>query len=464
MSLPKYLEYKLSGIAWPRVVPAHWNCPAKLGAISSLKGRLGWQGLKADEYREDGPYVVSSAHFSDHKIRWDDCPRVSEERYETDSNIQLAVGDILLMKDGAAMGKLAFVDTLPGRACLNSHLLLFRPLCINSSLAYFPKFAFYFMQTRFFQEHIRVNGTGATFLGISQEAIAKHQIAWPQIEEQKIIASLLDRETGKIDALIAEQEKLITMLAEKRRAIISHAVTRGLNPNAPMKDSGVPWLGAVPSHWDVKPLRRVISDVKAGPFGSALTKDMYVTSGYRVYGQEQVIPADFSIGDYYISKEKFGELAQYQVSPGDILISCVGTFGKIAIAPGDVEPGIINPRLIRMRVGKSLLGSYLEAVLRSSVIFEQFSFMSRGGTMDVINIGTLSAITLAVPPLVEQVGLLEFLDIETTKLDNLKVEAERAISLLKERRNALIAAAVTGQIDVRGPVVQQAASPELVIA
>lgn len=117
-----------------------------------------------------------------------------------------------------------------------------------------------------------------------------------------------------------------------------------------------------------------------------------------------------------------------------------------------------------MRVGKSLLGRYLEAVLRSSVVFEQFSFMSRGGTMDVINIGTLSAITLAVPPLVEQVGLLEFLDIETTKLDNLKVEAERAISLLRERRNALIAAAVTGQIDLRGPVVQQAASPELVTA
>lgn len=254
MSLVKYPEYKPSGIDWPGTVPAHWNCTTKLGAISSLKGRLGWQGLKADEYRDDGPYVVSSAHFSDHKILWDECPRVSEERYETDNNIQLAAGDILLMKDGAALGKLAFIEALPGQACLNSHLLLFRPLYINSSLTYFPKFAFYFMQTRFFQEHIRVNGTGATFLGISQEAIAKYQVAWPQLAEQKTIASFLDRETNKIDSLIAEQEKLVNLLAEKRQATISSAVTSGLNRDAPSRDPGVPWLEKMPAHWSRPPL------------------------------------------------------------------------------------------------------------------------------------------------------------------------------------------------------------------
>src|SRR5215469_7700056 len=113
MSFPRYPKYKESGVDWLGQVPEHWETK-KLGAISSLKGRLGWQGLKAEEYRDDGPYVVSSAHFADHKALWDECPRVSKDRYDLDTNIQLAPGDVLVMKDGAAMGKLAFIENLPG--------------------------------------------------------------------------------------------------------------------------------------------------------------------------------------------------------------------------------------------------------------------------------------------------------------------------------------------------------------
>src|SRR5690242_2505637 len=136
-----------------------------------VKGRLGWQGLKANEYSESGPAVVSSAHFRNQKIEWDKCPHVSQARYEMDTNIQLSAGDILLMKDGAAMGKLAFVDHLPAPACLNSHLVLFRPLATADGPKYDPKFLFYFMLTNLFQDYVKVNGTGATFLGVSQEAL-----------------------------------------------------------------------------------------------------------------------------------------------------------------------------------------------------------------------------------------------------------------------------------------------------
>jgi type I restriction enzyme S subunit len=167
------------------------------------------------------------------------------------------------------------------------------------------------------------------------------------------------------------------LLKEKRQAVISHAVTRGLNLHAPMKPSGIEWLGNVPAHWDVKRIKFVSDSVKAGPFGSALTKDVYVGTGYRVYGQEQVIPNDFSIGDYFITPEKYEELCQYSVLPGDILISCVGTFGKIAIVPGNIEPGIINPRLIRLRCSKAIKAEYLVEVMRSNVTFEQFSSFTR---------------------------------------------------------------------------------------
>ncbi len=176
---------------------------------------------------------------------------------------------------------------------------------------------------------------------------------------------------------------------------------------------------------------------------------MYVASGYRVYGQEQVIPGDFTVGDYYISDGVFDELSQYAVAPGDLLISCVGTFGKIAIVPDDVEPGIINPRLIRLRVRSDVKAGFLCEVLRSQVVFEQFAVLSRGGTMDVINIGTLSNIYVPCPPFEEQQRILSFLADSLMEIDSLVAEADATIALLKERRTALISAAVTGKIDVR---------------
>ncbi|MFD2450594.1 restriction endonuclease subunit S [Ideonella paludis] len=177
---------------------------------------------------------------------------------------------------------------------------------------------------------------------------------------------------------------------------------------------------------------------------------MYASSGYRVYGQEQVIPGDFSIGDYYIDEATFAQLAQYATQEGDVLISCVGTFGKIAVVPESAELGIINPRLIRLRVVDKVSSSYLAEVLRSTVTFEQFSVLSRGGTMDVINIGTLSDIWVAVPPYSEQQSILEKLQRLMREFDALVDEAVLSIELLRERRSALISAAVTGQIDVRG--------------
>lgn len=206
----------------------------------------------------------------------------------------------------------------------------------------------------------------------------------------------------------------------------------------------------MPAHWQSKRLKFLASNIKAGPFGSALTKDMYVSSGYRVYGQEQVIPGDFSIGDYYIDQTKFAELAQYEIRPDDLLISCVGTFGKIAVVPVDAEPGIINPRLIRLRTVEGVLPLFLAEVLRSAVTFEQFSVLSRGGTMDVINIGTLSDIWIALPPIAEQSAILSGITSQMARFDALMTQARTAITLLQERRTALISAAVTGQIDVRG--------------
>ena len=223
------VRLKPSGVEWLGDVPEHWAEAIKIKYVSSLKGRLGWQGLKAGEYTSEGPYIVSSAHFRNHKINWEICPHVTQERYKLDKHIQLARGDILLMKDGAAMGKLAFVDELPGLACLNSHLLLFRPLAKNGEITYLSQFMFYYMQTECFQSYVQVNGTGATFLGISQESIGNHTVRLPPISEQTAVVEYLNHETADLDTATASANRQIDLLREYRTRLIADVGTGKLD-------------------------------------------------------------------------------------------------------------------------------------------------------------------------------------------------------------------------------------------
>ncbi len=274
-------------------------------------------------------------------------------------------------------------------------------------------------------------------------------VTLPTRNEQDIISSFLYHETAKIDTLIEKQQQLIKLLKEKRQAVISHDVTKGLNPNAPMRDSGVDWLGDVPEHWGVKRFKFLCDRIIAGPFGSSITKDMYVKDGYKVYGQEQVIPNDFSIGDYYISEKDYMYLSRYRVFPRDILISCGGTFGKIAVFPVDTESGIINPRLVKASINKKGNPYYIREMLKSEMVYKQFELLSSGGTMGVINIAILSEIITVVPPIQEQIEVVAYINEQKAKFGNLIDGANNAVSFLKERRTALISAAVTDKIDVR---------------
>jgi type I restriction enzyme S subunit len=226
------IAFRPTGWEWVGSVPHHWNAPIKLKYISSLKGRLGWQGLKASEYTDSGPYVLSSAHFRNQRIDWKICPHVTKERYDVDENIQLREKDILLMKDGAAMGKLAFVDHLPDYACLNSHLLLFRPVIDNGVNTYDPKFLFYFMLTRSFQDFIQVNGTGTTFLGVSQVSLGNYKVCLPPIQEQRQIAMFMDLKTSQYDNAIASVETQIQLLRDYRTRLTADVVTGKLDVRA----------------------------------------------------------------------------------------------------------------------------------------------------------------------------------------------------------------------------------------
>lgn len=443
MTITRGADYADSGVDWLGALPAHWTVkPIK--AVATLNDEVLSEATPPDseiEYVEISDVAAGRGILGSTPLLFEAAPSRARRR--------VADGDIIVSTVRTYLRAIASVESPPDNMVVSTGFAVIRPRTMH------PRFLAYALEMDGFINQVIARSVGVSYPAINASELVRLPVPVPPSHEQAAIAAFLDQETGKIDTLVQAQRRLIDLLKEKRQAVISRAVTRGLDPAVPMKDSGVEWLGEVPASWGVKRLKQLCRSIKAGPFGSALTKDMYCSDGFRVYGQEQVIPNDFAVGDYYIDEPTFQALRQYEVEEGDVLISCVGTFGKIARVPRGIEPGIINPRLLRLRPSVTVTSEYLELALGSPIAFDQMAASSRGGTMDVINIGTLGEIYIATPPITEQPSIVAFVQAATQRFDNLRRQATAAIALLEERRAALISAAVTGKIDVR----QQAIEP-----
>lgn len=446
MSFARYPTYKDSGVEWLGQMPEHWGIDRLKRSTISAKN-----GIWGDEAQQDGNDIpcVRVADFDRQGLRVQlSQPTIRNVIDKERVGRVLIQGDLLLEKSGGGEGQpvgcvVLYDDPLPA-VCSNFVARVQTAPNMDSSFWRYVHAAAYAIRlnTRSIKQT-----SGIQNLDASQ--YFDERAGFPPQSEQTQIASFLDRETAKIDGLVAEQQRLMTLLKEKRQAVISHAVTRGLNPDAPMKPSGIEWLGDVPVHWEVIRLKQLVVESVAGPYGASLTKGMYSAYGYRVYGQQQVIPDDFSIGEYFISAEKYEEMRRYKVFPDDLLVSVMGTIGQVAVVPTSIAPGIINPRLVRYRCGPLIRPRYLQRVLMSRQHQEHLALESRGTTMDGLNMQTLGRIPVPTPPDTEQLQILEYVTDQVRKFDTLTAEAQRAIDLLQERRTALISAAVNGQIDVR---------------
>jgi len=431
-----YPEYKDSHEEWLGKVPCHWDV-IQIKHLSSVKRGASPRPIDDPKYFDvDGEYAwtrIADVTASDMYLE-----KAPQRLSGLGSSLSVKLEpDSLFLSIAGTVGKPCITGM---RACIHDGFVYFPDLKIPS------KFLFYVFAG---EQAYKGLGKFGTQLNLNTDTVGGIKIGCAINEELELIVNFLDHETAKIDTLIEKQQQLIKLLKEKRQAVISHAVTKGLNPNAPMRDSGVEWLGEVPKHWAVKKFKFLCNRIIAGPFGSSIKKDMYVKSGYKVYGQEQVIPNDFEIGDYHISEKHYLDLYRYKVGEGDILISCVGTFGKIAVFPKKAAKGIINPRLIKAELCCDNDPYYIRELLKSEMVFKQFELLSRGGTMGVINIAILSEILTSVPPKSEQNEIVKYINQQKENFSRLSFQANKAVLLLQERRTALISAAVTGKIDLR---------------
>ncbi len=208
-----------SGIEWLGKIPEHWEMK-KLKCICYMKGRIGWQGLRQSEFTDNGPYLITGMNFKDGVIRWDEVYHITEERYNQAPEIQLKLHDVLMTKDGT-IGKLLYVDYLPRKTSLNSHLLVLRPLKND----FIPKYLYYTLNSQPFKVHIETHKTGTTFFGITQEAVGLFKIILPPINEQREIVEFIEKETNRIDETTFKIAKEIELLEEYKTALISEAVT-----------------------------------------------------------------------------------------------------------------------------------------------------------------------------------------------------------------------------------------------
>lgn len=441
MSLPRYPAYQDSRVDWIGSVPKHWAIePVKRGFTV-----VGGSTPKSDESAYwDGEIVwVSPADLGRLSSMYieDSSRKITEAGLNSCGTTMVPSGSIIL-STRAPIGSLAIAAAM---LCTNQGCKSLVPNGQTSS-HYFA----YVLQSA--TTPLNLRGKGTTFLELSADELAAFKAPYPPAEEQTVIAAFLDRETAKIDTLIAEQEKLIALLAEKRQATISHAVTRGLNPNAPMKDSGVAWLGEVPAHWSVGVLSRIAERVVVGIAEAA-------THAYRDNGvpilRSTNVRSGRLIGEILrIAPEFAAERGSKLICAGDLVTVRTGNAGVTAVVPPELDQCQCFTMLITTLQSQHF-PSYYCYWMNSEAAVRYFQLEGWGTAQVNISVPILKALPVVIPPLDEQTAIVKFLEAETDKVDALREEAERTIDLLKERRSALIAAAVTGQIDVRGLVEPQ---------
>lgn len=450
MSFPRYPAYKDSGVEWLGRLPEHWTAVRLKNVLAQ---RITDGPHLTPAFVPDGVPFLSVDGIQNGELTFDSCRYVSEDDHIEFSKKVLPQRDDVLMGKAASTGKIARVK-VDFEFSIWSPLALIR---VDHRVA-LPSFVEYALKSPQTQAEIDVLCTSNTQKNISMDDIPKLALARPPIEEQAIITEFLDRETAKIDALVAEQEQLITLLKEKRQAVISHAVTKGLDPSVPMKDSGVEWLGEVPEHWDIKRIAQISAKITNGYVGP--TRDILVEDGVRYLQSLHIKNNKVEFHQPYFVSEDWSNAHQKSIlKTGDVLVVQTGDIGQVAVVPPEFEGCNCHALIIVSPETSSVTGEWLACVLDSDYGFHTLISIQTGALHPHLNCGNVRDVYIPVPALCEQRALVDYVAARSTEFDALIREAVLSIELLRERRSALISAAVTGQIDVRGlaPAQEQAA-------
>lgn len=423
MSFPRYAEYKDSGVEWLGEIPSGWGVKRHKYIATFLKGKN--PDVLLDNY-VNGLYPYLSM---------DSLRGKAESKYAKYGKGLILVEDNqpLIIWDGSNSGE--FV--LGKKGILSSTMA-------SAFLLYELNSRFYWYMCVCIEPEMRKNATGMGIPHVNGEELRGISLPIPDIDEQTTIAAFLDHETAKLDNLINQQKKLIDLLKEKRQAVISHAVTKGLNPNAPMKDSGVEWLGKVPEGWGVIKFNHCVQ-IRNGLVDPR--QDNY--KNLVLYAPNHIEKGTGKIIYKETADEQGADSNKYLCFKGEVIYSKIRpALAKVAICEENLA--LCSADMYPMNGCNGLSNKFLYYFILSDSFTEAVILDSDRVAMPKINRESLSEYKLPIPPLEEQNRITDFIERTGFSLDKLEQQAESAIQLLQERRTALISAAVTGKIDVRG--------------
>jgi type I restriction enzyme S subunit len=449
MSLPKHPEYKVTDSKLVAEVPKDWQLVPLRRLLPVIESGTSVNAL--DNQPEEGkPSVLKTSCVYTSRFRREECKEIVEE--------ELGRATCPVKKDSLIVSRMNTPDLVGAAGLADSdidHLYLPDRLWQVRIGELTPAFAYYWTQSKLYRDQVKAacSGTSSSMQNLSQEAFVSFFLCRPEPEEQNQIVNFLDRETAKIDALIAEQQRLIELLQEKRQAVISHAVTKGLNQNALMKDTGVEWIGKVPEHWAIKPLKH-LATVQTGV---AKGKDLegVETADIPYLRVANVQDGYLDLEEVHLMQVPIASIARYLLQIGDVLMNEGGDFDKLGrgcIWQGQIETCVHQNHVFAVRP-HSISGEWLNAYTTSKAANSYFISWSKQSTnLASISSTNLMGLLVPVPPSEEVSEILNHMSKRMKEIDDLRLSASQAVDLLQERRSALISAAVTGQIDVRGLV------------
>ncbi|WP_353164052.1 restriction endonuclease subunit S [Acinetobacter guillouiae] len=412
-----YPEYKSSGVEWFENIPSHWQS-AQLSKLFEIKagGDLKTEYF-SPVFSESYPYPIYTNATDENAVYG----YTSKAFYCGNSITVSGRGDV-----GYAIYREQPFDAI------------IRLLVLTPRNKIHSKFFMYFIR-----EVINFRVESSAIGQLSTNQISPFKVVFPHFDEQQKIANFLDHETAKIDTLIAKQEKLIELLKEKRQAVISHAVTKGLNPDAPMKDSGVEWLGVVPEHWDVFFIKH-LSQVKRGASPRPIDDPKYFDDNGE-YAWTRI--ADVSSSGMYLTQttqrlSALGSLLSVRLEAGELFLSIAGTVGKpcITVSKACIHDGFVY--FPQLKINNKFLYYIFDAG-------QAYLGLGKMGTQLNLNTDTVGGIKIGLPPDDEIEGIVQFIEQKNTQYSELIDKAINFINLMRERKKTLISAVVTGKIDVR---------------
>ena len=432
-SLKPYPVYKPSGVEWLGDVPAHWEVRRLASCIDQIQSGSREQ---SETGPDDGIPNLGGEHIgTDGQLLLRNMRYISWQFFENLRKGVIQQGDVLLVKDGATIGKVVLVREMPYEKCsINEHVYI-----IRSSHNFLPAFLFYNIRSSGIQESIWQEVTGSAQPGLNSSFTKSLRVPIPPLPEQHRIAAFLDQKTADIDEAITKKQRLIELLKEQKAILINQAVTKGLNPNVPMRDSGVEWIGKVPAHWEIVRNGRLFVQRNEIGFPELPILEVSLKTGIRI--------RDLEDSD---RKQVMSDRSMYKRAvKGDVAYNMMRMWqGAGGVAPVD---GLVSPAYV---VAKPLVGTesrYFDALFRTRAYMAEVDKYSRGIVKDRNRLywEDFKQMPTPCPPPDEQVLIADAIAESTATSDEGVHRIEHQISLLQEYRTILIADVVTGKLDVR---------------